>query len=404
VNSKFDDESSPRSATWIKKGLATIARMRRENVPPVSSRVPNPLRDIFTDLMAYVIFFESACGQQPPVPNEFREKILALVNAQEERAKSSGVAMETFREARFAVLSWVDEIIFNSSWPHRAQWQHLMLAYHGTLNAGEDVFRHLETLPSHANDIREIYYLCLSLGFEGRYAFGDDRHELRELKQGLYKQLCSGAGDIRQNYPRLFPEAYQKVAASPPTPARAKLLWHIVAFSVPVVIFLCYFFILWLEANRVIGRIKTPLPQLPVSPLTCFEERLRPKGITTKDTSRGVLITLEGKNLVFKPGSVSLDPEAQTKIDDVVDIVKRCAKESVIVVEGHASREKGGDEAVNQQLSEGRARTVANAFKASGFSNDRITARGFGSRVGVAGNETEEGRAKNRRVEIYLQQ
>jgi type VI secretion system protein ImpK len=81
--------------------------------------------------------------------------------------KASGVAVETFREARFAVLSWIDEMFLNSNWPQRNQWQHMMLTYYGTLNAGEEFFRHLEQRPSPLNDVREIYYLCLSLGFQG---------------------------------------------------------------------------------------------------------------------------------------------------------------------------------------------------------------------------------------------
>jgi type VI protein secretion system component VasF len=56
------------------------------------------------------------------------------------------------------VLSWIDEMFLNSNWPQRNQWQHMMLTYYGTLNAGEEFFRH---------DVREIYYLCLSLGFQG---------------------------------------------------------------------------------------------------------------------------------------------------------------------------------------------------------------------------------------------
>ena len=129
-------------------------------------------------------------------------------------------------------------------------------------------------------------------------------------------------------------------------------------------------------------------------------EELRRKGISAEDTSRGVLITLG--SLLFKSNSTELSQEAQIKIDDIVDTVKRYAPDRMIVVEGHASKEKTIDEPRNQQLSEGRARTVADAFKASGFAHDRISARGFGSRISVADNETEQGRAKNRRVEIII--
>jgi type VI secretion system protein ImpK len=372
-------------------------------VTPLSSRAPtNPLRAIFTDLIAYVIFFQASCDQQPPTLADLREKILALVNAQEEQAKTTGVAMESFREARFAVLSWVDEMILTSNWPHRTHWQHLMLGYYGTLNAGEDFFRRLEVLPSQANDVREIYYLCLSLGFQGRYAFGEHQHQLKDLKQGLYKQLCAGGNDIRQSYPRLFPEAYQKIAATAPAPRRAKLFWYIGALAVPVLLFIGYFLILRHESNRLIALIQKPIeaPPAAVAWDRCLLDELKRKRIPAEETSRGVLITLQ--SLLFQVNSTDLSGPAQRTIDDIVDIVKACARDRLIVVEGHASKERTVDEARNQQLSEGRARTVADAFRASGFKTERISARGFGSRIPVAENETEQGRARNRRVEIIV--
>jgi type VI secretion system protein ImpK len=406
VNEGTSSEASDDAQTWFQKGKATLARMARSGGPLSLRERANPLRELFTDLIAYVIFFDASCEHSPPALNELREKIISLLNAQEERAKGIGVLSETFREARFAVLSWVDEMILNSKWPHRGRWQHLMLTYFGTLNAGEEFFQHLEQLPPQSNNVLEIYYLCLSLGFEGRYAFGDERRELRDLKQGLYKQLCATNGDIRQNYLRLFPEAYQTVSLQPAAPRRSKLLlWHILAFFVPVLLFICYWFILRHESDRLMALIQTPTSKpvpapAPVDPLRSLVQELRRKGIPAEDTSRGVLITLG--SLLFKSNSTELSPEAQIKIDDIVDTVKRYAPDRMIVVEGHASRERSVDEARNQQLSEGRARTVADAFKLSGFKSDRISARGLGSRISVADNETEQGRAKNRRVEIIV--
>jgi type VI secretion system protein ImpK len=407
VNAGTSSESSEGAQNWLQKGKATLARMARSGAPALRERA-NPLRELFTDLIAYVIFFDASCEHSPPTLNELREKIVSLLNAQEERAKGIGVSPEAFREARFAVLSWVDEMILNSKWPYRTRWQHLMLVYFGTLNAGEEFFQHLEQLPPQSNNVLEIYYLCLSMGFEGRYAFGDERRELRDLKQRLYKQLCATNGDIRQNYLRLFPEAYQTASVQTAAPRRSKLLlWHIGAFSIPILLFICYWLILRHESDRLLALIQTPTSvptpapvPAPIDPLRSLVQELRRKGIPAEDTPRGVLITLG--SLLFKSNSTDLSQEAQSKIYDIVDTVKRYAPDRIIVVEGHASKERTVDEARNQQLSEGRARTVADAFRFSGFSSDRISARGFGSRVSVADNETEQGRAKNRRVEIIV--
>ena len=72
-------------------------------------------------------------------------------------------------------------------------------------------------------------------------------------------------------------------------------------------------------------------------------------------------------------------------------------------MEGHASRERADQEAYNQELSERRARAVAGALESNGVERNRIAAKGVGTRFPVASNETEEGRRKNRRVEVTIE-
>jgi type VI protein secretion system component VasF len=93
--------------------METLTRMPWVNASPQPPGGANPLREVFSDLMAFVIFFESTCERQPPSLHEFRERVVGLINRQDERLKIIGVSDEAFREARFAVLSWVDEMILN---------------------------------------------------------------------------------------------------------------------------------------------------------------------------------------------------------------------------------------------------------------------------------------------------
>jgi type VI secretion system protein ImpK len=392
---------SDKSETWLQKGMATLTKMARPGMPKPAPFVTNPLRDLFSDLIAYVIFFIRTCQASTPNLEEIREKILTLVKSQEERVKSSGVSSATFHEARFAVLSWVDETILNSNWPYRTQWQHLMLTYYGTLNAGEEFFRKLEALPSGANDVREIFYICISLGFEGKYAFGDGHRELKELKQRIYKQWCAVHGDIRQNYARLFPEAYQKPIAAPQAKTKSNRLWYIAAACVPVLLFLCYSYFLWQKSNSVMAMLNTKVVK-PIAPewSSSLVEELRKKGLRAVDEPELVRVTLE--SLLFGPGRADLNPQALERINDIVATVKRYAPEKSIVVEGHASRESMGDETRNVRLSEQRARTVADVFLRFGFQGSQLSSMGFGSEKPVALNDTEQGRMQNRRVEIII--
>ena len=395
------------SSTWIHKGIASITRIGRANVQPVASAGgTNPLREIFTDLIAFVIFFKSSCEKQPPDQNELREKILALATAQEERVKTAGISQDNFREARFAVFSWVDEMILTSTWPQRTRWQHLMLSYYNTFNAGEEFFSHLHHLPPQANDVREIYYLCLSLGFLGQYAFGEGPSEVKKLKEALYKQLSGSKGDIRRNYSLLFPEAYQKAVAAAPARERGKFFWYVLALSAPVVLFIAYFILLRYQADQLIAKIGR-VDQVPPAAAAIkrpwsgsLVEELRRKGVRAVEEPDGVRITLA--TLLFTAGNAQLSVQARPQIDDIVATVKRYAPDNIIRIEGHASREREVDEARNRKLSEERARTVAEAFTRSGFRSDRIFAQGIGSTKPLATNDTEQGRSQNRRVEITV--
>ena len=129
-----------------------------------------PLRQLFTDLIAFAVAFRETCETRPWAPADLRDRLTTLIEAQERRARSGAAAWESYVEARFAVLAWVDELVLNSPWPHRSQWQHLMLTHYGTLNAGNQFFERLERLPAAARDVREVYYFCLVLGFEGKFA------------------------------------------------------------------------------------------------------------------------------------------------------------------------------------------------------------------------------------------
>ncbi len=367
----------------------------------------NPLRDLFTDLIAYVLFFLASCDHQCPSVSEVRDRIKGFIDEQEKRARSGEVPWEAYQEARFAVLSWVDEVIQTSAWTYRNQWQHLMLAYHGTLNAGEEFYDHLERLPSEARDIREIYYLCLKLGFLGQHALADASKQVADLQHALYRQLSGAPNDIRQSYPRLFPEAYRKPAEEKrSTRPTIHPVWFGLAVLVPVLLFGVYWFLLRSQTNQLLARIETPekvqiaVPPAPVDWSRSFIEELRRRDVEVQDTSRGVVVTLPG--LLFEVNSSELSKVGERKIEDVAVVMKRYAPERRVAVEGHASRERGTLDETNQRLSEDRAKRAAEVLVRNGVRSDKVTSKGLGSSNPVASNDTEDGRRKNRRVEIII--
>ena len=120
--------------------------------------------------------------------------------------------------------------------------------------------------------------------------------------------------------------------------------------------------------------------------------------VTPVDNGQAILVNLP-EGVTFDVGSYNLKPEFRATLDKVADSLKQYP-DSLIDVYGHT--DSTGSEAYNQTLSENRARTVANYLQMQGVNPARIRSQGYGETMPVADNATDEGRRKNRRVEIKI--
>ena len=103
--------------------------------------------------------------------------------------------------------------------------------------------------------------------------------------------------------------------------------------------------------------------------------------------------------MLFGTGSAELTPAARENISRLAGILKRYPNTNVSV-EGHTDSD--GAEDFNQALSERRANAVAQALRDEGVAGSRIRTVGFGETQPIATNDTPEGKAANRRVEIIV--
>jgi chemotaxis protein MotB len=120
-------------------------------------------------------------------------------------------------------------------------------------------------------------------------------------------------------------------------------------------------------------------------------------------SSRGLVITIESDIVLFEPGSATIRPEGQKVLDRIA--TQLVALPNSITVEGHTDNVPiSGTYPSNWELSTARAASVLRSLIAlHGLSPWKGTASGFADQHSVAPNNTAEGRAKNRRVEIVVE-
>ena len=105
-------------------------------------------------------------------------------------------------------------------------------------------------------------------------------------------------------------------------------------------------------------------------------------------------------NITFDYNSSQIKPQAFTALNDLAATLSKFDKTRIIIA-GHTDSQGSAD--YNQRLSERRAYSVRNYLIDQGVAAYRMRAIGYGETRPIASNDTEEGRAKNRRVEITLQ-
>ena len=165
------------------------------------------------------------------------------------RARQSPSSAEDYDQARFAVFAWVDEVILSSDWAHKKRWQgeQLQRIYFQTTNAGELFFERLNNLGPHQRDVREVYYVCLALGFMGRYCHDGDEYLLEQLQTSNLKLLTgSTVGPPSIEGAILFPDAYASESESPLFGGQSQRLFSSVTLlfiGFPVLLFAALFFI-----------------------------------------------------------------------------------------------------------------------------------------------------------------
>jgi type VI secretion system protein ImpK len=137
----------------------------------------SPIFDLILRLKAGIV--------QPS--NDLRPKVAGLLQEFEERAVRNRYSEKIVQVAKFALAAFVDEVILTNNFPLREEWERypLQLEFFGEQLAGNKFYDKLEAMLRQIDvtaDAVEIYYVCMLLGFKGKYAVYEQEKLLKTMQ------------------------------------------------------------------------------------------------------------------------------------------------------------------------------------------------------------------------------
>jgi len=146
-----------------------------------------------------------------PAPDILQRRVLGLFETMMQNGREARIPEQDMIDAKFALAAFADEVIYHSTWPGKTQWlsNPLQLQFFQLNTAGDTFFVNLDNLHGQRGraHVAQIYFLCLSLGFQGKYRLRQ-QEGLAAVVEGLgnYVALSEGGGEV------LAPNAERKDA------------------------------------------------------------------------------------------------------------------------------------------------------------------------------------------------
>jgi len=194
-----------------------------------------------------------------PAPDILQRRVLGLFDKMMEEGRAERIPEQDMIDAKFALAAFADEVIYHSTWPGKTQWlsNPLQLQFFGLNTAGDGFFTNLDNLHGQRgrNHVAQIYFLCLSLGFQGKYRLRQ-QEGLAQVVEGLgnYVAVAEGGGE------QLAPNAERKDSGGGAVRREAPLvLIAIGVFVIAVVVVVILRFWVGSNADDVVKSIEKTL-------------------------------------------------------------------------------------------------------------------------------------------------
>ncbi len=133
--------------------------------------------------------------------SHLQERLRAEIGGFQNRSLQQGYSEEQVRTASYLLCSLLDETVLNTPWGSDSNWGHdtLLVRFHKEAVGGEEFFPVVDRMlrrPTENLDLLELAYMCLSLGFEGKYRLAPNGlRTLEELRLEIYGEIQRIRGD-----------------------------------------------------------------------------------------------------------------------------------------------------------------------------------------------------------------
>ena len=162
----------------------------------------NPIVNAASTLIA--VFAKTRSAVSHPDVGGLHQRLTSEIKTLEAELRDLGLKQEVQLSVRYLMCSVLDEAVLNTPWGTESAWAQrtLLSVFHGETSGGEKSFLILERLrqsPSENLDVIELFYICLSLGFEGRYRFMNRGKEaLDQVREELFSIIRRQRGDYER--------------------------------------------------------------------------------------------------------------------------------------------------------------------------------------------------------------
>jgi type IV/VI secretion system ImpK/VasF family protein len=259
---------------------------------------PLTLFELARELFTYLVRFREKASSTaaPPLP-EVRRDLLGIFARMDNQAKRDPLLMDPYRQVHYALVGLADEVVLTSGWEHSPAWRQALLEerFYSTHEAGSRFFELAGNLDQAPQDVVAIFYLCLALGFSGRYAPADP--ELAEVKDKLLERLPSK--------PRIMEEPRSTRSQDSQT---RKWLWSAVGLA--VIVFAVVLSWDYMQTGQVSHVSAPPAPESKAVAESATNQKETAPQVQPETAQK---TTAKAEQVVSEQAKIETAPRAETK-------------------------------------------------------------------------------------------